>query len=171
MCYFLYIASPLTLSEVRSMVPEGVTVDLATPGEQQDLRARHRGLQTVARLLIGRCSCDFIRPRDADSQADERHLRERYRRLGTDRALTISGLERHRAGAKIPAPEQGWSRALADFVREHARNAGPSVYQLAFLAPGSALSTHPSLRRVPVDRVTPDLERWLVEDAPVLVSR
>jgi hypothetical protein len=171
MCYFLYIASPLTLSEVRSMVPEGVTVDLASPTEQQGLRASHRGIQTVARLLIGRCSCDFIRPRDPNPHEDERHLRERYRRLGTDRALTISGLERHRAGAQLEAPAEGWSRALVDFVREHARNAGPSVFQLAFLAPGSTLSTHPPLRRIPVDRITPDLERWLVEDAPVLVTR
>ena len=153
------------------MVPEGVTVDLASPTEQQDLRASHRGIQTVARLLIGRCSCDFLRPRDPDPREDERHLRERYRRLGTDRALTISGLERHRAGAKIPAPAEGWSRALVNFVREHARNAGPSVFQLAFLAPGSTLSTHQSLRRIPVDRITPDLNRWLVEDAPVLVTR
>ena len=153
------------------MAPEGVTVDLASPAEQQDLRTRHRGLQTVARLLIGRCSCDFIRSRDPDPREDERHLRERYRRLGTDRALMISGLERHRAGAKIPAPSEGWSRALVDFVREHARNAGPSVFQLAFLAPGSTLSTHPSLRRIPADRITPDLELWLVEDCPVLVSR
>jgi hypothetical protein len=153
------------------MVPEGVTVDLASPAEQQGLRASHRGIQTVARLLIGRCSCDFVRPRDPDPHEDERHLRERYRRMGIDRALTISGLERHRAGGKIPVPTEGWSRALVDFVREHARNAGPSVYQLAFLPPGSTLSAHPALRRVLLDRITPDLERWLVEDAPVLVSR
>jgi hypothetical protein len=171
LCYFLYIASPLTLSEVRSMVPEGVTVDLASPAEQQGVRASQRGIQTVARLLIGRCSCDFIRPRHPDPQEDERHLRERYRRLGTDRALTISGLERHRAGAKIAAPAEGWRRALVDFVREHARNAGPSVFQLAFLAPGDTLSAPPPPRRIPLDLITPDLERWLVEDAPVLVSR
>lgn len=153
------------------MVPEGVTADLASPAEQQDLRTSHRKIQTVARLLIGRCSCDFVRPRDPDPHEDERHLRERYRRLGTDRALTISGLERHRAGGKIPVPAEGWSRALVNFVWEHARNAGPTGYQLAFLAPGSTLSAHPPLRHVSLDQITPELERWLVEDAPVLVSR
>jgi hypothetical protein len=153
------------------MVPEGVTVDLASSAEQQGLKTSHRGIQTVARLLIGRCSCDFVRPRDPDPHEDERYLRERYRQLGTDRALTISGLERHRAGAKIPPPEEGWSRALVDFVREHARNAGPSVYQLAFLIPGSTLSGYPPLRRVPLNQITTDLNGWLVEDAPVLVSR
>ncbi|HZI74766.1 MAG TPA: hypothetical protein VFD73_12250, partial [Gemmatimonadales bacterium] len=92
MCYFLYIASPLTLSEVRSMVPEGITVDLADPAEQGALKALHRGIQTVAKLLIGRCSCDFVRQRSSTRQEDERHLRERYRRAGVSRAEVIAGL-------------------------------------------------------------------------------
>src|SRR3954469_6345877 len=96
MCYFLYIASPLTLSEVRSMLPQGVTADLADFTDQQALRSIHPDAQTVARLLIGRCSCDFVRPRVPDTLEDERHLRERYRRLGAARVGVITGLERHR---------------------------------------------------------------------------
>jgi hypothetical protein len=46
-CYFLYIASPLTLSEIRSMLPDGITVDLADPVEQQVLKSSSRGVQTV----------------------------------------------------------------------------------------------------------------------------
>ncbi|HEX5574663.1 MAG TPA: hypothetical protein VFX42_02215 [Gemmatimonadales bacterium] len=171
MCYFLYIASPLTLSEVRSMVPDGITVDLADPVEQQILKSSSRGVQTVARLLVGRCSCDFVRQRHADPREDERHLRERFRQRGIGRDLTISGLERHRAGAKVPVPAQGWPRALVDFVHEHARNAGRTVYQLAFLPPSSALRHETPLREVKLSRVTPELESWLDEGPPVAITR
>jgi hypothetical protein len=171
LCYFLYIASPLTLSEIRSMVPDGITADLAVSSEQQVLKPLHRGIQTVARLLIGRCSCDFIHQRQSDRHADERHLRARYRALGVDRQTIISALERHRVGATIPAPEAGWPQALVAFVLEHARNAGPTVYQLAFLPPGSHLRSQPVPRRLSTTQVTLDLESWLVEDSPVLIVR
>jgi hypothetical protein len=170
-CYFLYIASPLTLSEIRSMVPEGVTVDLADPVEQQVLKSSSRGIQTVARLLVGRCSCDFVRQRHADPHEDERHLRERFRERGISRALTISGLERHRAGAKVPGPERGWRQTLVDFVYEHARNAGRTVYQLAFLPPSSPLPHETPLRELKLNRVTSELESWLVEGSPVAITR
>jgi hypothetical protein len=170
-CYFLYIASPLTLSEIRSMLPDGITVDLADPIEQQVLKSSQRGIQTVARLLIGRCSCDFVRQRHADLREDERHLRERFRQQEVSRALTIAGLERHRAGAKVPGPGKGWGRTLVDFVREHARNAGTTVYQLGFLPPSSNLPPGAPLREVKLDRVTPELETWLVEGIPVAVTR
>ncbi len=171
MCYFLYIASPLTLSEIRSMVPDGITVDLADPVEQQVLKASSRGVQTVARLLVGRCSCDFVRLRHADPREDERHLRERFRQREIGRALTIPGLERHRAGAKVPVPAKGWRQALVDFVHEHARNAGRTVYQLAFLPPSSALRHETPLREVKLSRVTPELENWLAEGSPVAITR
>jgi hypothetical protein len=171
MCYFLYIASPLTLSEIRSMVPDGITADPADPGEQHVLKSLHRGTQTVARLLIGRCSCDFIHQRQFDRHADERHLRARYRALDLDRQTIISALERHRVAATIPAPEEGWPHALVDFVLEHARNAGPTVYQLAFLPPGSHLGSQPTLRRLHTSQVTQELERWLIENSPVLIVR
>ena len=171
MCYFLYIASPLTLSEIRSMVADGITVDLADPVDQQVLKSSSRGIQTVARLLIGRCSCDFVRQRHADPLEDERHLRERFRQREIGRALTIPGLERHRAGAKVPVPAQGWRRALVDFVHEHARNAGRTVYQLAFLPPSSALRHETPLREIKLSRVTPDLQSWLTEGSPVAITR
>jgi len=170
-CYFLYIASPLTLSEVRSMVPEGITVDLADPTEQGTLKALHRGIQTVAKLLIGRCSCDFVRQRSSTRQEDERHIRERYRRAGVSRAEVIAGLERHRAGESILPPPEGWPRALVDFVLEHARNAGPTVYLLTFRSPSSGLQFRPPVRRLHADQITPDLNQWLLEGSPVLISR
>ena len=113
MCYFLYIASPLTLSEVRSMVPPGAVADLGSFAEQQTLRKVHPEAQTVARLLIGRCSCDFIRARLADEREDERHLRERYRKLEVPRSVMIEAIERHRRGAGVRPPIGGWPGALA----------------------------------------------------------
>jgi hypothetical protein len=170
-CYFLYIASPLTLTEVRSMVPEGITVDLADPAEQRALKPLHRGIQTVAKLLIGQCSCDFVHRRGSTRQEDERHLRERYRRTGIPRAGVIAGLDRHRAGASIPPPQEGWPRALVDFVLEHARNAGPTVYLLTFRPPSFTLQFGAPVRRLHADQITPDLEQWLLEGSPVLISR
>jgi hypothetical protein len=170
-CYFLYIASPLTLSEIRSMVPDGITVDLADPVEQQVLKSSSRGIQTVARLLVGRCSCDFVRQRHADPREDERHLRERFRQHGISRTLTIPGLERHRAGAKVPVPARGWRQALVDFVHEHARNAGRTVYQLAFLPPSAALRHETPVREVKLSQVTPEPESWLAEGSPVAITR
>jgi hypothetical protein len=170
-CYFLYIASPLTLSEIRSMLPDGITVDLAEPVEQQIFKSSTRGVQTVARLLVGRCSCDFVRQRHAEPLEDERHLRERFRQREIGRALTIPGLERHRAGAKVPVPDKGWRRTLVDFVHEHARNAGRTIYQLAFLPPSSVLTQQVPVRELKLNRVTPELESWLVEGAPVAITR
>jgi hypothetical protein len=171
-CYFLYIASPLTLSEIRSMLPDGVSADLAQSVEQAVLKPLLRGTQTVARLLVGRCSCDFVRQRHPEQHEDERHLRERYRRLGTPRALIIPALERHRAGARVPSPSKGWNQSLVDFVREHARNAGSTVYQLAFLPPPNILPPQQEgIREIALDRVTPELGSWLVEGSPVVVTR
>ena len=168
MCYFLYLASPLTLSEIRAMLPEGVTADLAGSSEQKTFRSYHRGVQTVARLLVGRCSCAFL-ARDYSGLDDERRLRGRYRELNLTRDLTISGLERHRASQTVPKPESGWASCLVDFVREHSRNARVSIYQLIFEtpAPGPAKA---DLRKIRADRITSDLESWLVEDSPVLVT-
>src|SRR3954447_5721371 len=128
MCYFLYIASPLTLSEIRSMLPHGVTADLADFMDHQALKSLHPDAQTVARLLIGSCSCDFVRPRVSDTREDERHLRERYPQSGSGRTRVISALERHRRRPSVPHREKDWAAALVGFVAEHARNAGPTLY-------------------------------------------
>src|SRR5215217_3087050 len=101
MCYFLYLATPLTLSEVRSMLPAPLRADLAPSSTSQLLKSIDPKAQTVVRILAGQCSCDLVRTRAADQREDERHLRERYRRLGVSREGMIQAFERHRRG---PAP-------------------------------------------------------------------
>ena len=133
MCYFLYIASPLTLSEVRAMLPSGLTADLAASSDLQLLKSLHPSAQTAVRVLAGRCSCDLVRPRLDDPREDERHLRERYRRLEVPRTRMITALERHRRGTDPRLqPTGGWPKTLAEFVIEHGRNAGPTLYLLVF---------------------------------------
>ena len=172
MCYFLYLASPLTLSEVRSMLPPGLTADLATFSDQQTLKSVHPEAQTVARILAGRCSCSLVRERLADERADERHLRERYRHLGISRTAMITALERHRRGSAPRPPKEGWPVALSKFVAEHARNAGPSLYLLHFQAADSGLL--PNSVATPSEcspsHVRGAPERWLAEGKPVLVG-
>lgn len=170
MCYFLYLASPLTLSEVRSMLPPGLTADLASFSDQQTLKAIHPGAQTVARILAGRCSCDLVRSRLADLREDERHLRERCRKLGVARSIVIQALERHRQGPGS-TPANSWPEAGARFVVEHARNAGTCLYYLQFSPEAAPLSRQGEARRVTVAQVTGDPHTWLLEAAPTFVSR
>jgi hypothetical protein len=169
MCYFLYLASPLTLSEIRAMLPDGVTAHSGGAKEQEMFRAIQRSTQTVAQLLIGRCSCGFVEQAGSPAE-NERHLRQRYRSLGFTREQIISALERHRVSQQVPPPEEGWRSSLVDFVREHSRNARKSIYDLAF----ESLSIDPpassELRQLPVDRVTSSLETWLQEGSPVLIT-
>lgn len=169
MCYFLYLASPLTLSEVRSMLPNGLTADLASFPDQQTLKALHPPAQTVARILAGRCSCDLVRTRLPEPRDDERHLRERCRKLGVARSLLIQALERHRQGSAPPA--DGWPEAISRFVAEHARNAGTCLYHLQFSPEAAPLSDLGEPRRVTVSQVTAQPHGWLVEGAATLVSR
>jgi hypothetical protein len=171
MCYFLYLASPLTLSEVRSMLPQGLTADLADSAHQQTFKAIHPAAQTVARILAGRCSCDLVRLRLTDSRADERHLRERYRRLGISRQAAVAALERHRRGGRPRTPDGGWGSALSKFVAEHARNAGTTLYYLGFSPDPAALPPLGGTNQVTVPLVTATPEGWLREGAPTLVSR
>jgi hypothetical protein len=171
LCYSLSLASPLTLSEVRSMLPPGAAADLAAFHDQQLLKAAHPSAQTVARLLIGRCSCDFVRQRQNETREDERHLRERYRRLEVPRPAVITSLEQHRRGAGLAAPPGGWPPALARFVAEHARNAGPTLYYLQFSAGPAPLPAPGSVREVTVAKVVAEPEAWLREASPVRVSR
>ncbi len=169
MCYFLYLASPLTLSEVRSMLPSGLTADLASFPDHQTLKAVHPPAQTVARILAGRCSCDLIRPRLGEPREDERHLRERCRKLGVARPLVIRALERHRQrSARILSEPH---EALSRFVAEHARNAGPCLYHLQFSPEAAPLSSLGEARRLTVAQVTADPQGWLPEAAPTFVQR
>jgi hypothetical protein len=153
------------------MLPHGVTADLADFMDHQALKSLHPDAQTVARLLIGRCSCDFVRPRAADTREDERHLRERYRQLSATRPSVITGLERHR---RRPGPrhiDKDWAVPLAEFVAEHARNAGPTLYYLDFSLEPAALEPSDQVRRVTVGQALADPKGWLVEGSPTLVTR
>jgi hypothetical protein len=171
MCYFLYIASPLTLSEVRSMLPPGASADLASSTDQRILKSIHPDAQTVAHILVGRCSCDLVRARAAEPLEDERHLRERYRRLEVARPVVIAALERHRRSTGSRSPAEGWPRALANFVAEHARNAGPTLYYLGFSSEPPALASLDNLSHATVFEIRSSPEGWLKEGIPTLVTR
>jgi hypothetical protein len=171
-CYFLMIASPLTLSEVRSMLPAGITADPLPSTQVAAFRRLLPPAQTAAHLRVGACSCDLVRPRLQDTRDDERHLRARYKALGLSRDRIVRELERHRrAPPGIPEPEQGWRAALAAFVAEHARNAGPTLFRLTF-HPGPddpARDSAPVRRTVSEIRAHP--EQWLEEGRSTLVLR
>jgi hypothetical protein len=169
MCYFLYIASPLTLTEVRSMLPAGTTAELASYADQQCLKALHPTAQTVARILVGRCSCDLVRRRLPETRDDERHLRERYRALQLGRAQMIESLDRHRVrGRSGHGTPHDYAEALAGFVVEHARNAGPTLYLLHF-GPGSPIPPG-ACNRLDAHQVRQTPRGWITEESPTLVS-
>ena len=170
MCYFLTIGTPLTLSEVRSMLPAGIGAHTVGAAEATSARRMLPAAQTVATLLVGACSCDLVRPRAGDPREDERHLRERFGRMRIPRDEIIRRLERHRRRPpQVPADARS---DLAAFVAEHARNAGPTLYVLRFgeWDPDHGPRTAPAMsRRVADVRARPD--GWLEEDRPVLVIR
>jgi len=171
MCFHLYLASPLTLSEVRSMLPKGLAADLLDPVEQRALKQLHPDAQTVARLVHGACSCDLVIQRHPVSREDETWLRRRYRDQGLPRTAVLAALERHRrAAVERSQPTGFWPRQVADFVVEHARNAGPTLYYLHFAHDGilGALDAdEPPAQRASEVRMNP--EGWLQEERPVLV--
>ena len=171
MCFFLYIASPLTLSEIRSMLPAGLTADLASSSARAALQRLHPSARTVAELLVGACSCDLVRPRRADPLEDERELRARYQRAKLPRAAIIKELERHRRGpARREEPPTGWAGALLAFAVEHARNAGPTLYLLHF-APRSLQASWPTTtpQVTSVSDVRQQSQPWLPEGHPVVL--
>jgi hypothetical protein len=132
-CYFLTIASPLTLSEIRSMLPAGLAAQPVGAGE------------TAAYRL----ALPSVLPRDA----------------------VIRALERHRRGPGAPAPAGGWPRALAAFVAEHARNAGPTLFHLRFEPGPPSLGEVPRPTTRPLAEVRARSESWLEEGVPLLVVR
>lgn len=133
MCYVLRVASPLTLSEVRSMLPAGLRADLRDAAEVRLWHAHLPEIETVAALLHGDCSCDLIAPRPQDPKADDAELRKRYRALGATRAAIIDALERHGRARTLRQYASGhWPLALDRFVAEHARNAGATGYLLEY---------------------------------------
>lgn len=152
------------------MLPAGLAADPLPSTTLTIVRSPAVAAQTAVTLRVGACACDLVRERHPDQREDERELRARFRALGTPRAAVLEALDRHRRGAAIPAPPAGWPRALTAFVAEHARNAGPSLYLLAFgpdpfgeRAPPAkaAMVTAAAVRAAPGD--------WLVERQPTIV--
>jgi hypothetical protein len=173
MCYFLYLASPLTLSEVRSMLAPGLTAELLPPDEHRALLRLHPEAQTAARLLHGACSCDLVRQRLPVTTADEAHLRARYKKLGLSRDTMIEALENHRRMATGRHRQQPWPAAVSSFVVEHARNAGPTLYYLDF-TPHVRLKVDDSRTtpaRITTTQVRENPGVWLPEKEPVMVVR
>ena len=168
MCYVLTIASSLTLSEIRSMLPAGIHADPLLPGALAAFRDALPSAQTAAHVRVGACSCDLVRPRLPDQREDERHLRGRYRARGLPRDRIIRELERHRRTTSLEPPPGGWRPALAAFVAEHARNAGPTVYRLTF-EPGGTTDGPPL--SLPLAAIRSDPEGWLPEGRTVVVVR
>jgi hypothetical protein len=150
------------------MLPAGITADVLSTAELARLRALLPSAQTAAHLRVGPCSCDLVRPRHADSREDERDLRRRYAKLGLPRDRIIRELEQHRRDAAPAEPPGGWRAALIEFVAEHARNAGPTLYHLAF-RPGESDAGEPRVLTRTVAQVRNDPGGWLEEGRPVLV--
>jgi hypothetical protein len=153
------------------MLPPGLAAQPADSADHHQLRVLHPTARTTVRLTVGSCSCDLVRARDPDPRQDERQHRERFRRAGLGRDATIAALERHRRGAGVPAPAEGWTRALAAFVAEHARNAGETLYLLCFLTPTAPTSLDQPIRRIPAADVLAAPRDWLPEQIPVVVGR
>lgn len=152
------------------MLAPGIAADALPAAELARLRAFLPAALTAAHLRVGPCSCDLVRPRQPDTREDEYHLRRRYSALRLPRERIIRELERHRRGALPIEPRGGWRAALADFVAEHARNAGPTLYHLGFLPGGrDEMEVPPLTRTVAEARADPD--GWLKEGRPVLVVR
>ncbi len=169
MCYQLWIASPLSLTEVRSMLPPGFVADSVPAQEQARLRAKLAGAQAIARLLPGGCACALRLARDGE---DERHLRRRYAELGLSRERIIAALERHRRTAAPRGDPAAWRVALAGFVAEHARNAGATLYYLGFgVEPSEALKAAGAPVQVTAAQVRSGPDAWLEEGRLVEVTR
>lgn len=170
MCHFLFVASRLTLSEVRSMAPNGITIDLLPPADGLRLRALLPEAQIAVRFLSGKCSCDFFLQRDRVTHREESELRLRWRKLGMDRSAILAATDRHRRPpALIHAPD-AWRQSVAAFVAEHLRNAGPTLYLHQFSGDGHV---HPAAgaTEIELQQVRRSQVDWLPEGVPVIVVR
>ena len=166
------MATPLTVSEVRSMLPVGLRADTLPTTDQRPFKERHLDAYVVVRLLRGSCSCDLVKERDPDGRADEADHRLRYRKMGCSRDQVIRALDRHRRALKErPRPGGHWTKGFADFVAEHARNAGPTLYYRRFSPDPSPPNSLPdtSIVRLTAAEVRANPGTWLPEDSPVLV--
>ncbi len=154
------------------MLPAGLAADLLGPGEQGLFRRAMPEVQTVARLVHGACSCDLVVDRHPVAREDEAWLRRRYRELGLPRDQMIRALDTHRRAAERPRRPAGhWPQAVARFVAEHARNAGPTLYYLHFAHDG-ILRALPAEGPVAVSpsQVVAEPGKWLPEGRLVRVG-
>jgi hypothetical protein len=83
----------------------------------------------------------------------------------------IAALERHRQGAGVRLTTPDWATALSNFVAEHARNAGPTLYYLHFSAEVGSWSAQAEVRRIGAGYVRAAPGDWLLESFPILVTR
>ena len=171
MCHFLYVASPLTLSEVRSMLPDGLSADLLPPAESSRLLPLLPSARTAARLVAGACSCDLFVERRGGIRGEESELRRAYRVLGTPRDGVISALERHRRAGRVKHTPDRWGALLAAFVAEHARNAGPTLFLRQLSADGRLSPPSQPVVTLPLREVQDHRSDWLVDGRPAVVTR
>jgi hypothetical protein len=163
-CYRLLLAGSLTLSEVRAMLPDGLTAHVLDPASGRLVFGAPGG--NVLELCRGRCACDFFLERAAGR--DETALRSRWATERTPRDARLAALAVHRAQPDA-RPLAHWSRALATFAREYARSGGPALYLRTF---GDGLD---DVRRLtPLARAAAELPddagQWLPEGHPILVT-
>lgn len=154
------------------MLPGGVVANLVAPPLQRAWAKRFPSARTVVSLRQGRCACGILGRLHADSQEGERQLRARYRQAGVGRAQVIAALERHRLSPRdVPATNRS-TLTLADFVAEHARNAGPSLYCLDFSAESERMPPWPAsvANAITAADVRANPGTWLPEQTPVLVT-
>lgn len=170
MCYRLFLTSPLTLSEIRSMLPEGITADLLPPALQRFFLSQLPRARTAVALRHGGCACDLIGRRLPEREDDERALRTRYRRQEVNRSDVVRVLEAHRKRGPMADLGTDVAEAFAGFVAEHARNAGPALFLADFSADPNREPGWPGgARQVPAAAVRRDPAGWLQEDHPVVV--
>lgn len=154
------------------MLPAGLTADLVPAADQRFFASQLHGARTAVQLRHGSCACDLAGQRHPEQAEDERRLRARYRRAATPRDVVIRALERHRdRPAGPPVGPAHWVEAMAAFVVEHARNAGPALYYLCFAAEtgGHVPWGDRTVVRATAAEVRSGPTDWLREDQPVIV--
>ena len=150
------------------MLPPGFTADLASTRDQAALRALYPASRTGVHLRSGACACDVVIGH-SPSRDEERELRRRFFAAGVSREEIIPALERHRRGGRFVAPTDARA-ALAGFVAEHARNAGPTLYLLRFGQRSLDEQPPADLARLTVRDVLVNKDGWLREDRPTIVE-
>lgn len=152
------------------MAPNGITVDLLPPAGGSKLRTLMPEAQTTARLLSGKCSCDFYLQRDPVSHREESELRQRWRKLGMNRQAILAATERHRRPPVMRHSPESWRAAISAFAAEHLRNSGPALFLHQFSGDGLV---HPvvGIAEIEISKVRRDPLGWLPEGSPSIVVR